>query len=117
MVRFFARCRAGENGTWQDSLYNVGGGCKTERDAEVLLVKLENIPANYDLEYSVVGRVVVGMRWFLAYWHVLDGTWSYSLTNPPYGFSTKAEAEKEARFLALDESEYRSFEREANDEN
>ena len=115
MIRFFVRCRAGENGTWQDSSYNVGSGCKTERDAEVLLVKLENIPANDDLEYSVVEREVE-MRWFLEYCYILDEGWSYSAYNPPYGFSTKAEAEKEARFLALDGSQYRSFEREVSND-
>ena len=117
MIRFFVQFRTGENGTWQDSLYNFGSGCKTERDAEVLLVKLGNIPANYDLEYSVVEREVVEIRWSLEYWHVLYETWSDSVYNPPHGFSTKAEAEEEVRFLALDGSQYRSFEREVVDEN
>jgi hypothetical protein len=59
MIRFFVQFRTGENGTWRDSLYNDELGCKTERDAEVLLVRLENIPANDVLEYSVVEREVV----------------------------------------------------------
>ena len=55
--QFFIVCRHHDETQWDDSVFNCHGGFETRNEAETLMRKVAEIPANEDFAFRVIKRV------------------------------------------------------------